>query len=29
LKPSLMPDPLSLALTEQDIADIVAFLQRR
>jgi putative heme-binding domain-containing protein len=29
LKPSLMPDPLALALTEQDIADIVAFLQRR
>jgi len=28
LKTSLMPDPLSLALTEQDIADIVAFLQR-
>ena len=29
LKPSLMPDPLSLALTEQDVADIVAFLERR
>ena len=29
LKSSLMPDPLSLALTEQDVADIVAFLQRR
>jgi putative heme-binding domain-containing protein len=26
LKPSLMPDPLALALTEQDIADIAAFL---
>ena len=29
LKSSLMPDPLSLALTEQDVADVVAFLQRR
>ncbi len=29
LKSSLMPDPLSLALTEQDVADIVAFLQKR
>jgi hypothetical protein len=29
LKPSLMPDPLALALSEQDIADVVAFLQRR
>ena len=29
LKSSLMPDPLSLALTEQDVADIVAFLQNR
>ena len=26
LKSSLMPDPLALALTEQDVADIVAFL---
>jgi putative membrane-bound dehydrogenase-like protein len=29
LKSSLMPDPLLLALTEQDVADVVAFLQRR
>ena len=28
LKSSLMPDPLALALTEQDIADIAAFLMR-
>jgi putative heme-binding domain-containing protein len=28
LKTSLMPDPLSLALTEQDVADIVAYLMR-
>ena len=28
LKSSLMPDPLALALTEQDIADIVAFLMK-
>ncbi len=28
LKASLMPAPISLALTEQDIADIVAFLMR-
>lgn len=28
LKSSLMPDPLSLALTEQDVADIVAFLMK-
>ncbi len=28
LKSSLMPDPLALALTEQDVADIVAFLMR-
>jgi putative membrane-bound dehydrogenase-like protein len=28
LKPSLMPDPLALALTEQDVADIVDFLMR-
>ena len=27
LKSSLMPDPLALALTDQDVADIVAFLQ--
>ena len=26
LKTSLMPDPLLLALTDQDVADIVAFL---
>jgi cytochrome c1 len=26
LKTSLMPDPLLLAVTEQDVADIVAFL---
>lgn len=26
LKSSLMPDPLALALTEQDVADIAAFL---
>ena len=29
LKSSLMPDPLSLALTEQDVADIAAFLTTR
>jgi putative heme-binding domain-containing protein len=29
LKSSLMPDPLALALTDQDVADIVAFLQSR
>jgi putative heme-binding domain-containing protein len=29
LKSSLMPDPLALALTDQDVADIVAFLQGR
>jgi len=29
LKASLMPDPLALALTEQDIADIAAFLMVR
>jgi putative heme-binding domain-containing protein len=28
LAPSLMPDPLALALTEQDVADIAAFLLR-
>jgi putative membrane-bound dehydrogenase-like protein len=28
LKSSLMPDPLALALTEQDVADIVAFLMK-
>ena len=28
LKSSLMPDPLALALTEQDVADIAAFLMR-
>ena len=28
LKSSLMPDPLALALTEQDIADIAAFLMK-
>ena len=28
LKSSLMPDPLALALTEQDVADITAFLLR-
>ncbi len=28
LKSSLMPDPLSLALAEQDVADIVAFLMK-
>ena len=26
LKSSIMPDPLALALTEQDVADIAAFL---
>jgi putative heme-binding domain-containing protein len=29
LRSSLMPDPLSLALTEQDVADLVAFLVSR
>jgi putative heme-binding domain-containing protein len=29
LKSSLMPDPLSLGLTEQEIADIAAFLMKR
>jgi putative membrane-bound dehydrogenase-like protein len=29
LKSSLMPDPLALALTEQDVADIAAYLMRR
>jgi putative membrane-bound dehydrogenase-like protein len=29
LKSSLMPDPLALALTDQDVADIVAFLESR
>ena len=29
LKTSLMPDPLALALSEQDVADIVAFLMKR
>jgi putative heme-binding domain-containing protein len=28
LKSSLMPDPLALAVTEQDVADIVAFLMK-
>lgn len=28
LKSSLMPDPLALALTEQDVADIAAFLMK-
>ncbi|MGH9308342.1 MAG: PVC-type heme-binding CxxCH protein, partial [Vicinamibacterales bacterium] len=28
LKPSLMPDPLALALGEQDVADIAAFLMK-
>jgi putative heme-binding domain-containing protein len=28
LKSSVMPDPLALALTEQDIADIAAFLMK-
>jgi putative heme-binding domain-containing protein len=28
LKSSLMPDPLALALSEQDVADIAAFLMR-
>ena len=28
LKSSLMPDPLALALTAQDVADIVAFLMK-
>jgi hypothetical protein len=28
LKSSLMPDPSSLALTGQDVADIAAFLLR-
>jgi len=29
LKSSLMPDPLALGLSEQDVADIVAFLGER
>jgi putative heme-binding domain-containing protein len=29
LKSSLMPEPLSLALTEQDVADIAAYLMKR
>ena len=29
LKTSLMPDPLALALSEQDVADIAAFLMKR
>ncbi|HEY7502401.1 MAG TPA: PVC-type heme-binding CxxCH protein [Vicinamibacterales bacterium] len=29
LKSSLMPDPLALALTEQDVADIAAFLMKQ
>ena len=29
LKSSLMPDPLTLGLTERDVADIVAFLGNR
>jgi putative heme-binding domain-containing protein len=29
LKASLMPDPLALALTEQDVADIAAFLMKQ
>ena len=29
LKASLMPDPLALALSEQDVADIAAFLMKR
>jgi putative membrane-bound dehydrogenase-like protein len=29
LKTSLMPDPLALALTEQDVADIAAFLMKQ
>jgi hypothetical protein len=28
LKTSLMPEPLALALTEQDVADIAAFLMK-
>jgi putative heme-binding domain-containing protein len=28
LKSSVMPDPLALALTEQDVADIAAFLMK-
>jgi putative heme-binding domain-containing protein len=28
VKTSLMPDPLALALTDQDVADIVAFLMK-